>query len=51
MNQEHNMTTCDKRLHLDELLLLAHDMLSIQKKTTQALAFPSHNDFHQIHVA
>ena len=43
--------TFDNTLHVDDLLLLTHDMLSIQKKTTQALAFPSHNDFHQIHVA
>ena len=31
MNQENYMTTFDKTLHVDELLLLVHDMLSIQK--------------------
>ena len=51
MNQENYMTTFDKTLHLNELLLLVNDMLSIQKKTTQGLALPSHKDFHQIHVA
>ena len=31
MNQENHKTTFDKTLYVDKLLLLAHDMLSIQK--------------------
>ena len=31
MNQENYKTTFFKTLHVDELLLLAHDMLSFQK--------------------
>ena len=53
MNQENYMTTFDKTLHVCGRIVVVsiYDMLSIQKNTTQALAFPSHNDFHQIHVA